>query len=463
MGNPNPTKGGTRVPRFTTKLFNDLAIWMIGLGLLIGISFPFFAFGLGIAAKEVFTLTFWAATLTAGLIAGLVNYTLAMFVVRPRLQLLAKHMHIIEKTVREATFTEDWSDCTADTCRIPVDSHDEIGESAKAFNDLVEALFRARNLEIAVNDFAKTLSSQLELNSLSKQALDLLLQHTKASAGVILVEASGNLIIVAHHGIRQPQILLESDHVRRAMRTGQCQLVEFPIGIQIEAIIVDFQPREILVIPVEFKNTPLGALVLATNKTFTHDERRLLQLFRRSFGLALNNALVHEHLQRMAAIDTLTNAYNRRFGLIRFREEFNRAVRTNTSLGIMMMDIDYFKSINDTYGHLVGDRVLGKVVESTRRALREGDFVVRYGGEEFLIILPGASSANCLQIGEQVRRLISETVVRDGEQLIRFTASLGIIAFPEFNVDHELDLIKHADEALYTAKRQGRNQVVMAR
>jgi diguanylate cyclase (GGDEF)-like protein len=370
-------------------------------------------------------------------------------------------MYVVEKTLLEATFTGDWSDCTLESCKVPVDSDDEIGESAQAFNDLVPALFHAHDIEVAVNDFSKTLSSQLELNLLSKQALDLLLQHTGAMAGVILTESAGDLVISAHHGLCNPQLLTNSDHIRRAMRTCQCQRVEFPPDVQIEAVLVDFRPREIVVIPVEFKNIPLGAVVLASNQLFAPETLRLLELFRLSFGLALNNALEHEHLQRLAALDSLTGAYNRNFGLTRLREEFNRAVRANTSLGVLMMDLDHFKLINDTYGHLVGDRVLARVAESTRRALREGDLLIRYGGEEFLVILPGASGANSFQLGERVRCLTAEMGVKEGEQLIRLTTSLGVTAFPEDQVEDELELIKHADEALYTAKHQGRNQVVM--
>ncbi|MDM8565537.1 GGDEF domain-containing protein [Candidatus Halobeggiatoa sp. HSG11] len=447
--------------RITKKLFTDLAIWMIGFGLLNGILFPIFAYGLGIEAEQVFTVTFWAATITAGLITGIINYALAMLVVKPRLKILADHMHIVESTISDANFTGNWSNCSADICRVEADSDDEIGESARAFNDLVEALFRAHKIETAVNDFSKTLSSQLELDILSKQALDLFLQYTDAMAGAILIESSGELTISAHHGITDSQYLINSDHIRKAQRTHQCQRILFPENIKIEALLASFNPREIIVIPLEFKNISLGVIVLAANKIFDKDVTRMLQLFRHSFGLALNNALAHSNLQRIAALDVLTGAYNRRFGLTRLKEEFNRAIRSDTSLGIIMMDIDHFKSVNDTYGHMVGDRVLGQIAESTYRALREGDVLIRYGGEEFLILLPGASCANSLQLGERIRRLIAESTVQDGEQSINFTASLGITAFPENNVEGELELVKHADDALYTAKHQGRNQVVL--
>ena len=179
--------------RVTKKLFVDLAIWMIGLGLVIGACFPVLVVILGFDAKQVFTLTFWTATLGAGLIAGLLNYALASLVVRPRLQVLVAHMRIVEESIREATYNEAWNGCSASACRVQVDSRDEIGDCARAFNDLVEALFRSREVESAVSDFSKTLSSQLRLEDLSRQALELLLQHTGAVGGMVLIEKNAEL------------------------------------------------------------------------------------------------------------------------------------------------------------------------------------------------------------------------------------------------------------------------------
>ena len=451
------------MPRITKRLFTDLALWMIGLGLLIGLSFPFFALALGIQAREVLTPAFWAATLSAGLVAGTLNYLLSRMVVRPRLRLLASHMRMVEEAIRGATFTSDWSTCTMDLCRVPVDSEDEIGESARAFNDLVEALFRAHDVEMAVSDFSNALSSQLELDALATKALDLLLQHTGADAGLVLTESAGELIVSAHHGLRDPQRLVHSDHVRYVLRTGEFRKLEFPDDVQVEALVADFRPRELMVVPVEFKEAPLGVVILASMRNFTSDTRWLLQLFRQGFGLALNNALAHSQLQRIAALDALTGTYNRRFGMTRLNEEFNRAVRSNLPLGLLLLDIDHFKSINDTYGHLVGDRVLGRVAEAIRRAVREGDIVVRYGGEEFLMILPGASCRDSQLLAERVRRMVAETEVREGEQAIFITASLGVTSFPEDNVEGVEALVANADVAMYRAKDQGRDQVVMGR
>lgn len=450
------------MPRFTHKVFADLAVWMIGLGVIIGAVFPFFILALQI--EHQLKASFWGATLSAGVLMGAVNFWIAQRVVKPRLQLLAHHMQMVESTLRNATYSGDWSQCNIDNCRVSVDSDDDLGKSAQAFNELVEALFRAHNVDVAVKEFSRTLSSQLDLDTLCKQGLDLIIQHTDAVAGIVLIEEQGELIVLARHGVKQhPRKLSDSDYVRRAMRTGECQRVVLPEEVHIEAILTDFRPQEILVVPIHFKEVPLGVIIVASTHTFSNEKTHLIQLFRQGFGLALNNALVHDRLQRMAAIDALTGAYNRRFGFMRLKEEFNRSLRNQTPLGILMMDLDHFKSINDSYGHLVGDRVLNRVVSTCGRTLREGDFIVRYGGEEFIIALPGASQADSVEIAENIRRLLSETVVNDGLQHIHLSASFGAVSFPEDNAEGIEELIKHADYALFQAKEQGRNQVVAFR
>jgi len=133
------------------------------------------------------------------------------------------------------------------------------------------------------------------------------------------------------------------------------------------------------VAPVAFKRVPLGVIVLATPGRFERDAVELLEQLRADLGVAVNNAQAHDRLERLAAVDPLTDAYNRRFGLARLREEYSRAVRAENPLGVLMLDLDHFKAVNDTYGHLVGDRILRAVAKSCRRVVREGDVVVRYG------------------------------------------------------------------------------------
>ena len=314
--------------------------------------------------------------------------------------------------------------------------------------------------DAAVRSFTEVLASQLELDVLSQQALQQLLQHTDASAGAILIAAEGEMKIAASHGIRTPEAIITSDHVRFALLTEKPQSVVLPEGVVVNGVLTDFLPREVLVEPVFYKGVPLGAIVLAGAASFSDEVKARLDMFRRGLALALNNALVHDRLQRLSALDPLTNVYNRRFGTARLHEEFSRAVRATAPLGVLMLDIDHFKKVNDIYGHLAGDRVLISAARAARSALREGDILVRYGGEEFLAVLPLASKENAQRVGERIRRMVEDTSVSEGDQVIRVTISVGVVSYPELDAKDELELVKRADEALYSAKQAGRNRVV---
>jgi diguanylate cyclase (GGDEF)-like protein len=278
----------------------------------------------------------------------------------------------------------------------------------------------------------------------------------------MLVVREDELVPLASHGIRAPEGLADNDHVRRVIRLGQIERLR--VGAQeliVDSVLVGAAAREILVVPVAFKSIPLGVIVLATTGAFERDDVELVDHLRVDLGLAVNNALAHDRLERLAAIDPLTDAYNRRFGLGRLREEYSRAVRAEAPFGILMVDIDHFKGVNDTYGHLVGDRVLRAVAGACRRVVREGDVLVRYGGEEFLVLLPGAGRDDVLQIAERIRRAVSETTVEDGASRLNVTVSVGATTFRD-TVETPEALVALADRALYEAKDGGRNRLVLA-
>ena len=447
------------LPRLTRKAFRDLAIWMVGFGLLAGIAFPFFVMAMGVDREQALTPPFFLATLVAGLLVGAVNFGLAHMVFRPRLGLLSTRMGTVESALREAMFSGDIGQCDPESCRLPEDSEDEIGNAARSFNQLVNTLARSQEVENAVNGFSKALSTHLDFGPLTQAALDMLLRHTGASAGAILVEQDGALQAAANQGLKNTERLADSDRVRRALRTGEHELLILPSDVFVEGTLTDFRPKAVLVVPVEYNQVHFGAVILATATTFPVDVVRLLGLFSQNLGLALHNSMAHERLQRLAAIDPMTGLYNRRFGQTRLHEEFTRAVRADGAMGVLIFDIDHFKKVNDTYGHLIGDRVLIRVAKAARQAFREGDILVRYGGEEFYAILPGASVKDAQEIGERLRHIVEDTEIVDGDQIIKVTISVGACAYPELAVENEEALVKRADEALYAAKRNGRNQV----
>jgi two-component system cell cycle response regulator len=450
------------VPRLTNRVFTDLAIWMTGFGLAIGLVFPPFCLLLGLPAASVLTPMFYAATLSAGLAVGAVNFALARLVVGRRFRALATAMTSVESQLASAVYTQDWSGCDPERCALAVDSDDEAGATAGAFNSLIRTLAKSHSVETAMHDFSGVLSREFELEGLGSAALDGLLRHTASDAGVMLVVREDELVPLASHGIRAPEDLGANDHVRRVIRLGQIERLR--VGAQelvVDSVLVGVAAREILVVPVAFKSIPLGVIVLATADTFQRDDIELVDHLRIDLGLAVNNALAHDRLERLAAIDPLTDAYNRRFGLGRLREEYSRAVRAEAPFGILMVDIDHFKAVNDTYGHLVGDRVLRAVAGACRRVLREGDVLVRYGGEEFLVLLPGAGQDDVVQIGERIRRAVSETTVEDGASRLGVTVSLGATTFRDA-VETPDALVALADRALYEAKDGGRNRLVLA-
>jgi diguanylate cyclase (GGDEF)-like protein len=124
-----------------------------------------------------------------------------------------------------------------------------------------------------------------------------------------------------------------------------------------------------------------------------------------------------------------------------------------------MFDLDHFKPINDTYGHIVGDKVLVNIARISRMAVREGDFIIRYGGDEFLVILPGASGDDTQFVAERLRRMVEDSSVNHGHQELKLTISIGYSSYPEYDCEQEMDLVNSADEALYETKEAGRNKV----
>ena len=448
--------------RLTRKVFTDLAIWMISLGILIGVVFPFFVTLMGIPASLVLTPWFFAACIAAGVLVGAFNILLAKTVVGRRLRTLADRMRYVETNLVAMSKDGDASRCKPEDCYVDSNSDDEIGDSARAFNKLVQALALSTETQAAVRTFTEMLSSQLELDVLADKALQQLIQHTGAQAGAILVENEGAIRVLVSNGIRASGSVAGSDHVRRALRTEQRQRVLLPDDVVVEGVLTDFRPHEVLVEPIFYKSTALGVIVLATPAGFSADALTRLDLFRQGLALALHNALVYDRLETLAALDSLTGIFNRHFGMMRLREEYARAVRIQSPLALLMFDLDRFKSINDTYGHHMGDRFLAQVAKTARGVLREGDVLVRYGGDEFLAILPAASRDDATQVAERVRRMVQETCLQDGAQQVRITMSVGGAAYPGSDVADENDLVRLADKALYSAKDAGRNRVVVA-
>ncbi len=371
-------------------------------------------------------------------------------------------MSTVEETLRQSTFGDVTEDCTPEKCAIPVDSEDELGAVVTSFNRLVEAQAASHRATVVARKFAAILSSHIELTPLVDAALGSLQSSGRFSASALCVVRDGELTTVASNGIVDPTELATGGLVTRSYRTLEVIELDLPDEIRLDAGVVTFRPRSVVAYPLHIRLVPIGVVVLASTEVLNHDDEQLIRQLLPNFSVALNNALSHERLQRVAAIDTLTGLYNRRFGLERLSQDFSRSVRSKEPLGVVLFDIDHFKAVNDTYGHQAGDLVLKAIADAVKAVLREGDTLMRYGGEEFLAVLPGAGEADIRGLGERIRRVVESTVIHFDRTEISVTISLGAVSFPSVNVTDRDDLIRQVDAAMYDAKKSGRNRLTFA-
>lgn len=218
-----------------------------------------------------------------------------------------------------------------------------------------------------------------------------------------------------------------------------------------------------LTMPLVFKKDVLGAINFhrPTVSAFADEEIKLLELVASQVALAIENSKLYTKARELSVKDELTGLYNRRHFQTVLQVEWKRAVRFHRSLSLLMVDADHFKNYNDTYGHLHGDRVLRELASILRHNIREIDTVARFGGEEFIVLLPDTDKKGAIAVGEKLRRLVEVHRFIDTatQAPTPITISIGIAAYPD-DVRELDDLIDHADIALYDAKDAGRNRVV---
>lgn len=169
-----------------------------------------------------------------------------------------------------------------------------------------------------------------------------------------------------------------------------------------------------------------------------------------------------QRLLESAINDPLTGLHNRAFFDQKFALELEYASRHNDTLALILFDIDHFKAVNDTHGHLAGDAVLEQFGDLVRGAVREEDFVARYGGEEFAMIGRGLSVGQAYKAAERLRKLVNEAQFDHDDVVIPLTISAGVVSFPELQTDLVADMIHAADQALYRSKEKGRNRTTKA-
>ena len=212
-----------------------------------------------------------------------------------------------------------------------------------------------------------------------------------------------------------------------------------------------------LIVPLKSKGHINGIIILGDRidgVAYKEDEKEFLLNISLFAAIAIQNAFLFE----MTTTDMMTKLKLRHFFYASLIEHQEKAINNNSPLSVIMLDIDHFKNLNDTYGHTFGDVVLKRVSAIIKEKIRQIDIAARYGGEEFIVLLPEADSVEAMAVSERIRKAIENEVFMNGEVPVKSTISLGVAQFDKNRDMASENIIKRADQALYHSKHSGRNR-----
>ena len=350
--------------------------------------------------------------------------------------------------------------------QVPTPGNDEFAQFGRAFNDMSAELERRidelederRRVQDAVGRFGVALASTHDVTALLDVVLRSAMQVARARGGRLLVtdEVSNVLVEQLRAGETEGAAALLDSEVRA------------PDGVEGRALqeltpMIGGEPVHALAAPLVTEASVLGLLTLVAPEDGAFDDQaaRAVGALAGQGAVAIENARLHRLIQKQARTDGLTSLANHREFQEQLAHEVERAQRFGVPVGLVLLDLDDFKMINDRYGHLAGDNVLKAVSGALRGAIRDIDQASRYGGEEFAVILPHTTVEGGARLAERLRQAIAERVASapDGRQ-IRITASFGVAGLPA-HAATQVELIATADAALYRAKQSGKNRVAV--
>jgi len=326
----------------------------------------------------------------------------------------------------------------------------------------------------ALLEASQTIFSEIVLDRLLEKIMGIALINAGAQRGFLILLEDGRLTIEASQEFETEetkvrQSLPLEDHgglslpvVHYVFRTGKTLILgdasaEGPFVH--DPYIRKHRVRSVLCTPIIYQGRISGVLYLENNLTaqaFTPERVELLGLIAAQAAISLENARLFEQ----ATTDGLTRLYVRRYFHLLLDQEFERALRHGSAFSLLMIDIDNFKTINDTFGHPFGDEVLRRVAEVLRKNSRSVDIAARYGGEEFVLLLPETDAPGARVAAEKIRHAVEWMDIPAKTGFIRVTVSIGVGVFPTLARD-KADLILCADQALYAAKKAGKNRVIL--
>ena len=350
-------------------------------------------------------------------------------------------------------------------------------------------------------ELEEVFDGELDFVHLTKNILGKIVKETTANAGIIywFDEIQDEFKLKSIMGVPTDQI----NNITRILRRPKGILEQ--IKTNPKAYILDLKRnnslvangnlqelaevyRSMMVLPLSVQKKVLGTFILIRDKgVFDRQQLRLVSFFAPRAAVRLDNTRLYQlaketalenaklyvnisKLYQKATLDELTGFYNRNFLMQRVKEEIKKAYRLKYQLALIFIDLDFFKNVNDQYGHQVGDQLLAEFGDLIKGSIREYDVACRFGGEEFVILLPQTETKNAVELAERLREKIEKRKFCVSYGNLMITASFGVSSLPPNDVkqlDEEQtillmeNLIAWADDALYQAKKNGRNRVIL--
>ncbi|MEW6109107.1 MAG: diguanylate cyclase [Nitrospirota bacterium] len=337
------------------------------------------------------------------------------------------------------------------------------------FVHLEKELLKRNKELIIISTLSNTFISSENMDIIVEDLLEKVLLITDFSIGWLLLEENHSFKMKTSRGISSEL----QRHIEEGVLEPLCKeaiRLREPLYIVESYDISRINPlvKEGIVfltaIPLLSNKNPIGLLFLASRdikgKFFDFDIATLLSLIGNNFSLILEKIKLFQETKRLSITDGLTGLYNRRYFNKYLDIEIARAKRYNNFFSVMLFDIDNFKKINDTHGHQAGDEVLQELANIFKSVSRETDTIVRYGGEEFIIILPNTSEEETLAFANRIKIAVENNIfVLNNSKTVNITLSGGIASYPQ-NAGDAKSLLSAADAALYAAKASGRNKIL---
>ena len=416
-----------RQRRLTRRVFWDLAIYMVGLGLVVGAVFPPFAILLGVRPDEAQRPSFVLACLLAGFLVGALNHGLSRVVVGRRLGVLSARLRFVADTIAESSLTGDWTELTAGTSRIVADSDDELGETARAFNSLLDALAAGEHSRSLVHNSSDIITVVDDRGQVRYQT---------PSIGWILGLPPASLIGRHVTELLHPDDIAEfEEYIRSVGAREEPQ----PPPVRVRMRHADGSCRFVETAGNDLLDDPAVSGIVLTTRDVS--ERRALE----------------DQLRHQAFHDSLTGLPNRALFMERVAQAQLRHAGPQEVVGVVYIDLDNLKIVNDSAGHEAGDALLTAIASRLQEAVQPGDTAARLGGDEFAMLLTGSQTAPCAAtIAEQLLVDLARPVLI-GSRQIRPSMSIGVAT--SHSLGGAKDLVRAADGAMYAAKKAGKSRV----